>query len=268
MNLDLLVYSEETYIATMLKHSTLLQKFSIDTVYGKENIDTTLRTKNVALVIVHIVDDSSDRTNVFEMCQWLHSEYGTPYLVIAESMTECEKLSYLRAGALDCISEECRMEELTIRIQNVLRMWEAVERQINKPTNRNFLQFSESLQINKQYQYVIRGSEQIYLSPIEFRLLCYLVDHQNEIVDSEQLLKVGWGRSTQVGRDELYVYIRSLRKKLDMQGQGKKSCIRSFYGKGYLFQYPESDSIVSDPIDTDLIPVREEVLQEPVLSIG
>jgi two-component system, OmpR family, response regulator len=240
MMMGLLVYSEESYIASMLKRSAYLQKFSIHTVYGKEQLQDALHSQPIGLILVHIIEDGTE--SPLQICRWIHEECHIPYMVIGERMQASDALTYLRAGALECMTDECKMDEITIRVENVLKAWEAMERQWNRLATR---EQTRHLYVDKQYQYVVRGSEQIYLSPIEFRLLCYLIEHPNQIIHLDQLLEVGWGQSTQVGRDELYVYIRSLRRKLDVPGHS--SCIKSIYGKGYLFSCPELEASENVP---------------------
>ncbi|UOF92195.1 response regulator transcription factor [Fodinisporobacter ferrooxydans] len=242
MSFKLLVYSNESYIATMLRHTLSPKIFGIETVYDCYQLNAIVKHRSFALVIMHVHEGTQAE---YDCCRMFGETYDIPFIVITGSLNPENRLQLLRLGALDCLTEDCKLEELTVRIQNVLRFVDLAERraaEIRQP--QPIIHLSDALFVNQQFQYVMRHGEQQYLSPIEFRLLKYLIEHCNEIVDSEHLLQVGWGAVNQSGRDELYVYIRSLRKKLDVPGH--PSCIKSFYGKGYLLHIPRLAAATQD----------------------
>jgi two-component system alkaline phosphatase synthesis response regulator PhoP len=53
------------------------------------------------------------------------------------------------------------------------------------------------------------------LSPREFQLLCYFIDHQGEVVSREQLLDAVWGYDTIPFTRTVDTHIAKLRKKIE-----------------------------------------------------
>ena len=77
----------------------------------------------------------------------------------------------------------------------------------------------------------LRGDE-IRLTPTEFRLLAYLVEHAGQLVTHRQVLGAVWGAGYDVDVHLLRMTIRNLRLKLDAAAPGE-AYIATEYGLGY-----------------------------------
>ena len=82
----------------------------------------------------------------------------------------------------------------------------------------------------------MKDGEQIYLTSIAFRLLRMLAEHSGEVVSSQDLIRRGWGKDSLVERDELYVYISTIRANLEDLPR-KPRCLKTVRGQGYVL-YP------------------------------
>jgi two-component system KDP operon response regulator KdpE len=60
-----------------------------------------------------------------------------------------------------------------------------------------------------------RAEEPMHLTPIEFRLLAYLVAHPDRVLTHRQLLRAVWGPSHSEDSHYLRVYMGHLRRKLE-----------------------------------------------------
>ncbi len=82
----------------------------------------------------------------------------------------------------------------------------------------------------------LRG-EDVPLTPTEFRLLAYLVEHAGQLVTHRQVLGAVWGAGYDVDVHLLRMTIRNLRLKLDGVAPGE-SYIATEYGLGYRLTGP------------------------------
>lgn len=74
----------------------------------------------------------------------------------------------------------------------------------------------------------------ITLTPTESSILNVLWENQNTVVDAHTIIKEVWGHSIHARTEELYVYIRSLRSKIEINPKNPQM-IRTKHRKGYLF---------------------------------
>lgn len=82
---------------------------------------------------------------------------------------------------------------------------------------------------------VRRQGYPVHLTPIEYRLLCYLLCNQGRILPRDELLSAVWNFPPGTATRTLDIHIASLRKKLGLQ-----QAIKTVNKKGYLL-YPESE---------------------------
>ncbi len=77
------------------------------------------------------------------------------------------------------------------------------------------------------------GDVQIFLRPMEFRLLHFFMTHPDEVHPRDHLLEEIWGDWIVVGERTVDVHIRRLRATLQPFGLDKH--IRTVHCRGYLF---------------------------------
>ena len=76
------------------------------------------------------------------------------------------------------------------------------------------------------------------LTPTEFRLLAYLVEHAGQLVTHRQVLGAVWGAGYDRDVHLLRMTIRNLRLKLDAAAPGRVGYITTEYGLGYRLTGP------------------------------
>ena len=79
------------------------------------------------------------------------------------------------------------------------------------------------------------GSRDVALTPLEFRLLCALVEHRNQVLPQEQLLAIAWGEPKGGSEHKVKLYIGYLRRKLDPAAP-EQVPIETVRGFGYRYR--------------------------------
>lgn len=77
------------------------------------------------------------------------------------------------------------------------------------------------------------GNMQLFLRPMEFRLLHFFMLHPEQVLTREYLLEQIWGDWTVVGERTVDVHIRRLRATL--QPFGLDQLVRTIHCRGYIF---------------------------------
>jgi len=81
---------------------------------------------------------------------------------------------------------------------------------------------------------VRRGSRAFNLTPTEYDLLLFFIQHPNQVLERGQILNSVWGYNF-VGDDNIIeVYVRYLRKKLEADGEQR--LIQTIRGVGYVLR--------------------------------
>jgi two-component system, OmpR family, response regulator len=153
----------------------------------------------------------------------------TPILLLTAKGSVEDKVSGLDFGANDYITKPFQIEELLARIRAALRS-NRVEQQPEDPST---LTFSD-LTINQKTREVFRGETEIELTPREFDLLVYLMMNKRQVLTREQILEAVWGYDFIGDTNVVDVYIRYVRKKMDLPA--KSVLIHTVRGVGYVLK--------------------------------
>jgi two-component system KDP operon response regulator KdpE len=147
--------------------------------------------------------------NGVEVCQRLRTESSTlPIVVLSARNAEADKVQALELGADDYVTKPFGPEELVTRIRVALRR----VRLAAAPPRQ---QVVGDLTIDHDRHHVVRGGEDIRLTPMEFRLLSFFAQNAGRVLTHRAILRAVWGPQAVDEREHLWVLIRQLRKKIE-----------------------------------------------------
>jgi DNA-binding response OmpR family regulator len=154
-----------------------------------------------------------------------------PIVLVTARSSEADKIRGLKLGADDYITKPLSFAELVARIEAALRR--AAAAPVDRPRR---LRHRDLVVEIDEHRVQLRG-EEVRLTPTEFRLLAFLVEHAGQLVTHRQVLAGVWGAGYDADVHLLRMTIRNLRLKLEAVAPGD-AYIATEYGLGYRLTGP------------------------------
>jgi two-component system KDP operon response regulator KdpE len=173
-----------------------------------------------------ILDVSLPGLDGWQVLERVREFSRVPILLVTARSSEADKVRGLKLGADDYMTKPISFPELMARVEAALRRAATAT-----PERPRRLQHRELIVDLDDHRARLRGTE-IRLTPTEFRLLAYLVEHAGQLVAHRQVLAAVWGSGYHADVHLLRMTIRNLRLKLDTVAPGE-SYIATEYGLGY-----------------------------------
>jgi two-component system KDP operon response regulator KdpE len=156
-----------------------------------------------------LLDLVMPRMSGLEFCRRYRVWSQTPIIVLSVQGEERDKIAALDLGADDYLTKPFGLGELLARVRATLRRAQADA----EPAPAR-LQIGD-LVIDLGTRSVTRGDAVVHLTPTEFDLLAYLVQHEGKVLTHRLLLTSVWGPEYVDQTPSLRVMITQLRKKIE-----------------------------------------------------
>jgi DNA-binding response OmpR family regulator len=231
MNAKILLVEDEIDLGNVVKQYLEIVGFEVDWAKnGKLAFDQLQQPHSSYQLIV--IDVSMPVMDGFELANRIfEAGIQIPFLFLTARNEKADRLYGLKIGADDYISKPFDVDELVLRIKNIIRRYAATETPQRPIITRGDVEFNkDSLRLS------IKHSNDIILTPREAELLLYLFEHENKILRREDILVQLWGKNDYFLGRSLDVFISRLRKHLN-----NSNCIRieNVYGVGFIFRVQE-----------------------------
>lgn len=161
-----------------------------------------------------------------ELCRQFRRKAETanvPIIMLTARAEEADRLRGLNTGADDYVTKPFSIEELIARMRAVLR-------RVRPAFAEELLRFAD-LTMDLASHRIMRGNDEVHLSPTEFRLLRQLLERPGRIFSRDQLLDLVWGHDQDVELRTVDATIRRLRRALN-EG-GRADLLRTVRATGY-----------------------------------
>lgn len=209
----ILVVDDEPQIGRVMRTGLSSHGFDVRVAADGEAALDLFNDWHPALVIT---DLSMPNMGGLEFCRRLRLISNVPLIVLSVKSEERVKVEALNAGADDYITKPFGMEELVARIRAALRR--TAIRDNKQPAAIEVGDFRVDPEAHKAS---VRGRE-VHLTPKEFELLAYLVQHPGAVLTHHKLLGAVWGGDYTEQTEYLRVFIGQLRKKIEVDPANPK----------------------------------------------
>ena len=161
-----------------------------------------------------ILDINLPHMDGFEVLEDVRAKgISTPVILLTARSERGDVTHGLRSGADDYLTKPFSLEELILRVRAILRR-SGVEAEVSHD---EIVRLGEFVLDIPQHKILFRG-EEIELSPTEFNLMQYLIDHPNRVISKVTLLDHVWGMGFSTNTAVVDTYVSYLRKKLAAVG--------------------------------------------------
>lgn len=215
----LIVEDEEDIRKILVKR--LKKIYSVDACDNGIDALEFIKTYTYDILLLDIMLPGIDGITLLKKIRTL--KIYTPVIMLTARDTLEDRVKGLDSGADDYLTKPFAFEELLARIRVLLRRKQF-------PIEDNCLQVDNLVLDTVQYQ-AYRGGQRIALSSKEYMVLEYLMRNKGVVVSREQIEERVWNHQFEGGSNIVDVYIRYLRKKIDLPEQ--KKLIHTIRGFGY-----------------------------------
>ena len=182
--MNVLVIDDEPQIRRALRIGLERNSYSVKVAAnGEEGLDfAALEAFDVV-----ILDLAMPGTDGLAVCRALREWSKVPILVLSVRESEKDKIAALDLGADDYLTKPFSLDELLARMRAVLRR-AAHDAEPQEPS------FScGDLTIDFGQRQVLLAGNEIHLTPTEYELLKFMVQHANRVLTHQRVLLLGFG---------------------------------------------------------------------------
>jgi len=222
----ILIVEDEKVIAAGLQDELQAEGYEVEVAGDGLAAEQRARDGGFDLILLDVM---LPRKDGFAVCRSLRaSGVRTPIIVLTARVQDSDKVLGLELGADDYVTKPFNPAELLARVRAVLRraggdadvpaVWEHGDVRVD------FVRLE-----------AVRGGRPLALTPIEFRILRYMVEHRGRALTFDQVLAHVWGEGVFMSDRVIYTHINNLRQKIEDE-PSRPRLIVSLRGVGYRFE--------------------------------
>jgi len=221
----ILVIDDELQIQRALRTILIEKQFRVSVASRGEEGLAIAATAEPDLVILDLGLPDMDGV---EVCARLREWTQCPIIILSVRDGERDKVAALDKGADDYLTKPFGIEELLARVRVALR------HSAQKQGTQSKVVKAGNLTVDLVWHIVKRGGEEVKLTGTEYKLLSHLAANHGRVLTHQSILIHVWGPADADHTEYLRVYMRQLRKKLEVDPE-RPQYILTEPGIGYRF---------------------------------
>ena len=213
----LLIVEDEPRICDAIKAALDAAGYACDVSADGEDAWFRGDTEAYDLIVLDLGLPKMDGLSVLK--RWRSAGRNMPVLVLTARGSWPERVEGIDAGADDYLAKPFRTEELLARVRALIR------RSVGQG---NAMIEAGRLALDTRQMRILAGGNPVQASPLEYRLVAYLMHHKGRVVPPHELIEHLYGDDDARNANALEALIMRLRKKLGADA------IETRRGFGYL----------------------------------
>jgi DNA-binding response OmpR family regulator len=218
----ILIVEDDHRIANTVKKGLEMEGFVVDVAYDGQEGHDLASSEGYDLLVLDLMLPEMDGLAICKSLRGVKN--NVPILILTAKGQVQDKVEALNSGADDYLVKPFSFEELLARVK-------ALSRRPLSLTETTLL--VGDLSLNKNTFLVERDGKQINLSSKEFVLLQFMMEHAGNILSKDQIMNHVWDYESDILPNTIEVYIRNLRRKIDLPFKDKAPLISTVRGFGY-----------------------------------
>lgn len=182
-----------------------------------------------------LIDVQLPDYNGFQLAQEINEESsGQPFLFLTARREKKDRLQGLNIGADDYITKPFDVDELVLRIKNILKRLDFQRPFVPAVETANMVTQIGDVLINENtHKMTCPNGEHVDLTLREMQVMLFLNENQDKLLRREDILVQIWGANDYFMGRSLDVFISRIRKILK---HSRRLSIETVYGSGFIFR--------------------------------
>lgn len=177
-----------------------------------------------------LLDVSMPKTSGFDICRQIRRTSDVPIIFLSARGQLEDRVHGLQIGGDDYLVKPFEPAELLVRVEAVLR------RSNNDMLNPSSRLSQGDITLDPvEHKVLFADGRTVELTPLEFRLLYYLMQNSGRVLSSSQILNKVWGYDFEGESNLVAVYVRRLRTKLESKSESPRHVL-TVRNLGYKFE--------------------------------
>lgn len=228
----ILIVDDEQSIRTLLEYNLKQANFETVTAADGEEALALVMEERPDLVLLDLMLPKIDGMDV---CKRLRQQnINVPIIMLTARGEEPDKVLGLEIGADDYMTKPFSPREVIARVKAVLRRtYDAQQGTATFSANAQLVE-GDLIVYPERYEVTLKGAP-LTLTPKEFELLVYFMQHKNHVLTRDQLLQAVWDYEFVGDTRIVDVHVSHLREKIE-ENTRKPKYIKTIRGIGYKFE--------------------------------
>ena len=220
----ILIVEDEPHLREAMQLNFELEGYRVSTAITGNSALEKIRSKKADLIILDVMLPEVDG---FTICETIRSEQVlTPILFLTAKNTTADRVKGLRIGGDDFLGKPFDLEELLLRVRNLLHRNSDKEEQITT------VQLSSGSFDLDRFIAIDRNGNEQKLSKREVELLRLLTENEGQVVTRDEILEKVWGYNVLPSTRTVDNYILAFRRHFEHEPKEPKH-FHSIRGVGY-----------------------------------
>lgn len=196
-------------------------------VYNGHDVISAINDHEPELILL---DVAMPKLNGFDVCRQIRNSSNVPIIFLSARSQLQDRVTGLQIGGDDYLVKPFEPSELVARIEAVLRR-----------RGSDGLALSSRLSVGNitiepvSHEVLLGDDKSVKLTPVEFRLLYYLMRNPGRVLSTNMILSKVWGSGYDTDSNLVPVYIRRLRTKIEANIERPRNII-TVTSVGYKFE--------------------------------
>lgn len=217
----ILVIDDDPAVTSVLKRGLSYEGFTVDVASSGTEGLAIARERPADLTILDVMMPGLDGIEVLRRIR--AADASLPVLLLTAKDAPSDQIYGLESGADDYVTKPFTFDVLLARVHALLRRHQGEHPQI--------LCF-EDIILDIGTHVVHRGSREVVLTAVEYKLLQVFLQHPRQVLSKDVLLDRVWGFD--FNDNVVEVYVKQLRQKLEQEGEAR--LIQTIRGVGYVLR--------------------------------
>lgn len=232
MGENILIVDDDKEIVDAIEFYLKPEGFNILKAYdGLEAIENLI-DNNIDLVIMDVMMPNMDG---LKATLKIREDNNIPIILLSAKDQDMDKILGLNMGADDYITKPFNPLELIARVKSQLRRFINLNKMgenTHVSSCNNTILNSGGLCLNKDTKVVTLDGENIKVTPIEFKILEFLLENKGIVFSSKDLYEHVWDEIAYNCEKTVAVHIRRIREKIEINSKDPKY-LKVVWGIGY-----------------------------------